>query len=63
MVGLFYRQNLPKKGWLGFSQGLGFSEDNTLCLLVLVYATHIFNIWYMIVNVKKDISTLVILML
>jgi hypothetical protein len=37
------------KGWLGFSPGLGFSQDNSLCLLVLVYAAHIFSSWYMIV--------------
>jgi hypothetical protein len=53
---------LRKVGWV-FPLGLGFSQDKLLCLLVLVYVAHIFSTWYMIVNVKEDLSTLVILML
>jgi hypothetical protein len=49
--------------YIYFSPGLGFSQDNSMCLLVLVYVAHIFSSWYMIVNVKEDLSTLVILML
>jgi hypothetical protein len=57
---------LSKKSWLGFSLSLGFSQDKSLCLLVLVYIlldpSYIFNIW--LLNVKgtpkysgKSIST------
>jgi hypothetical protein len=56
--------NLSKKGWLGFSPGLGFSQDNSLCLLVLVYAaliSSVYDIW--LLNVKEDLNTLVNLLL
>jgi hypothetical protein len=45
---------LSKKSWLGFSPSLGFSQDKSLCLLVLVYLlldpAYIFSIW--LLNVK-----------
>jgi hypothetical protein len=55
------RKILSKKSWLGFSPGLGFSQDKSLCLLVLVYPAYIFSIW--LLNVKEDLNTLVNLLL
>jgi hypothetical protein len=46
------RKILSKKSWLGFSPSLGFSQDKSLCLLVLVYLLLIyFSIW--LLNVKR----------
>jgi hypothetical protein len=49
------RNILSKKSWLGFSPSLGFSQDKSLCLLVLVYLlldpAYIFSIW--LLNVKR----------
>jgi hypothetical protein len=49
------RKILSKKSWLGFSPSLGFSQDKSLCLLVLVYLlldpAYIFSIW--LLNVKR----------
>jgi hypothetical protein len=46
---------LSKKSWLGFSLSLGFSQDKSLCLLVLIYLlldpACIFSIW--LLNVKR----------
>jgi hypothetical protein len=48
------RNILSKKSWLGFSPSLGFSQDKSLCLLVLVYLLldpyYSFSIW--LLNVK-----------
>jgi hypothetical protein len=56
---------LSKKSWLGFSLSLGFSQDKSLCLLVLVYLlldpAYIFSIW--LLNVKEYLNTLVNLLL
>jgi hypothetical protein len=56
---LYYiiKKILSKKSCLGFSLGLGFSQDKSLCLLVLVYLAYIFNIW--LLNKKEDLNTLV----
>jgi hypothetical protein len=54
-------RTLSKKSWLGFSPSLGFFQDISLCLLVLVYPAYIFNIW--LLNVKEDLNALVNLLL
>jgi hypothetical protein len=60
---LYYiiRKILSKKSWLGFSPGLGFSHNKSLCLLVLVYFAYIFNKW--LLNVKEYLNTIVNLLL